>query len=129
MKEITKEELKKYSNGHCLTVGRLKEFLNKYDFPDDAPVVIERVQDVYYEKNGWDVYLKPNEHTEYAEQWNRDIESGKYLDKSQYPLMEEEMLIPYTEEEIKNSMSQYHPAWSCVHYEDDKDILFIDLHY
>jgi hypothetical protein len=24
---------------------------------------------------------------------------------------------------------QYHPAWGCVRYGDDTDLLFIDLHY
>jgi len=36
-----------------LTVGQLKSYLNNYD--DDYPVYIERVEDVYFEKHGWQV--------------------------------------------------------------------------
>ena len=30
---------------------------------------------------------------------------------------------------VKESMEQYHPAWSCVKYPGEDDTLFIDLHY
>ena len=127
--ELSKEDLKKYANGHHLTVARLKDFLNEHNLPDDAIVVVQRIEEVYYEKHHWGSYLKKGEHTFHAEQWNRDIESGKFLDKEQFPNMREEILIPFTEEQIKESMEQYHPVWSCVRYNDDSDILFLDLHY
>ena len=55
--EMTKDELKSYSDFH-LTVGRLKEILNKHPLPDDAVVVIQRIEDRYFEKHGWKVYVK-----------------------------------------------------------------------
>lgn len=61
--------------------------------------------------------------------WNKDIEDEKYLDKEKYPRVKEENLKPFTEEQIKQSMEQYHPVWGCVRYNDDKDVLFLDLHY
>ncbi len=127
VKEITKEELKNYT--HFLTVGKLKEFLNKHQLPDDARVVVQRVEDVYYEEHNWGVYLKEGENTYQSRQWNEDIEKGKYLDKEQYPNIKVENLKPNTEEQIKESMEQYHPVWSCVRYNDDEDVLFLDLHY
>ena len=60
LKEITKEELMKYQL--MLTVGRLKEFLEKSNLPDDAPVLIQRVEDHYYESGNWGVYVKLAEH-------------------------------------------------------------------
>ena len=42
--------------------------------------------------------------------------------------MKEESLKLFTEEQIRQSMEQYHPIWSCVRYKDDKDVLFLDLH-
>ena len=90
VKELSKKGLKDYSD--YLTVGRLKEFLNEHNLPDDAKVVVERVEDSYYEKGGWGVYLK------------------------------EDSLTP-------GFPNQYTPVWSCVRYKDDKDILFLDLHY
>ena len=47
VKEITKEELMKCQS--ALTVGGLKDFLEKSNIPDDSPVLIQRVEDYYYE--------------------------------------------------------------------------------
>ena len=100
LKEIAKEEL---TNGydHFLTVGGLKKFLNKHNLPESAKVVVQRIEDVYYEKHSWGVYLKEGEHTFKDDDGNI----------------------------VKSSMEQYHPAWCCVKYNDEDDILFIDLHY
>lgn len=53
-----KEFKEKYTKHHYLTVGRLKEYLESY--PDDTLVVSQRVEDVYYEKHGWETIKKPN---------------------------------------------------------------------
>ncbi len=127
LKEYTKEDLKGLM--HYLTVGELKRFLAENDLPDEAPVVIQRVHDVYFNKHGWGVYLKEGEHAYQARKFNKDIEEGKYLDKAKYPNAKEATLSPFPEAFIKESMEQYHPAWSCCTYKGDEDILFIDLHY
>jgi len=100
LQEITKEDIKTGYKDY-LTVGDLKAFLSKYDLPDNAKIMIQRVEDVYYEKHNWAVYLKEGEHTFKGNDGNN----------------------------FKDSMEQYHPAWSCVRYKDDNDLLFIDLHY
>lgn len=97
--EISNQELKKYTD--ALTVGDLKKFIVQHDLQDDAKVMVQRVEDVYYERHGWNVYLKEGEHT------FKDNEGNV----------------------VKESMEQYHPAWSCVRYGDDDNLLFIDLHY
>ena len=125
-KVLSKEDVLKYN--HFLTVGELKKFLNEHDLPDKSPVMIQRIEDVYYENHNWGVFLKMGESANREIQWNNDIKSGKYLDKDEYPKMKKENLILSSEETIKNMMEQYTPAWSCVRYEDDKDMLFIDLH-
>ena len=100
VEKITKEEIQeKYID--FLTVGRLKAFLEKYNPPDSANVLIQRVEDVYYEKHGWKVLLKEGEHTFKDEEGNI----------------------------VEESLDQYHPAWSCVKYRDEDDLLFIDMHY
>lgn len=88
--QLSRDDIKNKYRDH-LTVGKLKEFLYKNNLPDDAMVVIQRIEDAYYEKNGWSVYSK--------------------FDK------------------IDNALSEYTPAWSCVGYKDEHDILFINLHY
>lgn len=100
IREILKKELIDKSNHH-LTVGDLKKFLNKHNLPDNAVVLIQRVEDIYYEKHQWGVYLKEGEYT-----------------------------IKDTEGKIeKDSLTQYTPAWCCVNYKDENELLFIDLHY
>ena len=55
VKKLTKEEANK-GYQHHLTVGKLKEFLYKSELPNDAPVMIQRVEDFYFDKSGWKVY-------------------------------------------------------------------------
>ncbi len=86
MKQITSEQAKnKYV--HYLRVGDLKKQLDEY--PDDALVVAQRVEDVYYEKHGWETLKKPNpmyeeDEIEYTAVWSpvlyRDDTDVFYLD-------------------------------------------------
>jgi hypothetical protein len=43
---------------HYLTVGQLRDKLDKY--PDDALVVAQRVEDIYYETRNWKTIDKPD---------------------------------------------------------------------
>jgi len=99
-KEITKQELEE-GYKHFLTVGNLKKFLSEHNFPDDAKVVVQRVEDFYYEENNFGVYLKEGEHT------FRDSKGNI----------------------VRESLEQYTPAWCCVKYRDEDNVLFIDMHY
>ena len=49
IKKLTKEDIKKYKNH--LTVGELKEFVKKNGIPDNAKIMIQRVEDFYFERN------------------------------------------------------------------------------
>lgn len=100
VKEIIKQELTT-NYQHYVTVGRLKQHIVMFNIPDTAKIMIERVEDRYYNHNNWGVYFKRGDHTI----------------KDQYG-----NIIPST-------LTQYTPAWSCVKYSDDNDLLFIDLHY
>lgn|SRR5574343_77240 len=100
-RELTKEEIQ---SGWHLTVGKLKMFLEEYKLSDDAPILIQRVEDFYYENNNWGVYLKEDYQTNYAISKNPDVDPREF-------------------------MNQYTPAFSTVNYLGDEDILFIDLHY
>lgn len=135
MRELSRKELLKYRDGGFMTVKELKDFIGRHHISDDAIIAIERVEDSYYDKpdgKGWGVYCKEAEWSGRMKAHNEDIDSGKYLDKEQYPHIKENdtFLKKYTEEEITAERVQYHPAWGCVKYRDeDNDILFIDLHY
>jgi hypothetical protein len=104
----TEEELLDYS--HYLTVGDLKKFIIENNIPDNAMVVTQRVEDMYFEprnpnRTGWGVLLKDND-------YSLNIVDTENLD----------------EDTINKFKTQYSPTWSCVGYED-KRFLFIDLHY
>lgn len=149
MNIINKEGLDSFRKTGYLTVGALKSFIEKNNIPDDALVLIERVEDKYFngidisgmnsgngvlpegsKTKGWGVYTKESYWYFVANEHNKKIESGVYLDKEQYPDIEEgsAFLKPYSEEELNDSKTQYHPAWCCVKYTDDNE-LFIDMHY
>lgn len=125
--ELTKEELKHFGISHYLTVGRLKKYLEEHPFDDDSMVVVERVADHYYETGGWKSYYKENEHTHWAREWNEEIDKGT-IHKT-YPRLKSEQIKKHSEERLQEMKTQYHPIWCCVRYGDDKDILFLDLHY
>lgn len=85
---MTPQEFKeRYTKHHYLTVGKLKEYLAHY--PDDALVVAQRVEDVYYEKHGWQTLKKPDpmfkdHEIEYSPVWSpvlyRNDKECFYLD-------------------------------------------------
>jgi len=151
MEKLTKEQLSNYN--HHLTVGRLKEFIEKYNISDDAIIVVERVEDSYFEGSdisgmrgcndtedgiypegskaqGWGVYLKKGQGWHMCDRHNKKVRSGEYNNKEQYPDLADKDIKEIPEEEMEEMMTQYHPAWSCVKYPDEgDDILFINLHY
>jgi hypothetical protein len=85
---MTPQEFKeRYTKHHYLTVGKLKEYLA--DYPDDALVVTQRVEDMYYEKYGWQTLKKPDpiftrQEIEYSPVWSpvlyKDDKECFYLD-------------------------------------------------
>lgn len=115
MRTITKEELLKSRDGGRLTVGQLKQFIAENEISDDAIVVVERVEDQYYE-GGVDISgiasFTENGFVESLPEGSRSTEWGVYVKKRDgFPV-------------------QYHAAWqSPIYFDDKKDILFIDLHY
>jgi hypothetical protein len=68
-----KEFKEKYKKYRYLTVGELKKYLE--DYPDDALAVSQRVEDVYYEKHGWETLKRPDpmyegHNVEYTAVWS-----------------------------------------------------------
>lgn len=154
MNKIKKEDLYRYTEKGFLTVGRLKKFIQEQNLPDDAPVVVQRIEDRYYEGNdisgmrgcpdtedgiyppgsrseGWGVYLKEGEAYRSVEMMNAKMEEEIIRRENGSP--EEFPMIKDPKEYIiepgDEFKDQYHPVWSPVLYRDDKDILFLDLHY
>jgi hypothetical protein len=122
------EDLSKYKD--YLTVGKLKKFLEEHpELPDDANVLIQRVEDRYYEENGWGVVLKEGDYYHmYKEQNYRMNEEIKRRKNGEHPKYEMEDPSKFIVELDDTMKEQYHPSWCCLKYKDD-DNLYIDLHY
>ncbi len=127
---MNKEELLSYRNHGYMTVGTLKKFIGDHQISDESIVVVQRIEDLYYEDHGWKVYLKEAEGSNWMKSYNDALDRGEFDDKEKYPDFKDEMRVKFTEQQITEASSQYHPAWCPVLYEDDgKEILFLDLHY
>jgi len=55
-KKMTRDDLKRYEHNMC--VGQLLEFIEEHDISKDALVLVQRIEDRYFERNNWDVYEK-----------------------------------------------------------------------
>lgn len=100
-KILTRDDvLNKYSD--YLTIGQLKEHIKEYNLPDHAKVVIQRVEDIYFEKHGWGVLKKESDLTYKCKEWNKELEKGKEYMSENYPNIKEgdPHLIPHIEEEM-----------------------------
>jgi hypothetical protein len=127
-KDLSLEELKDYKE-YC-TIGQLLDFINEYNLPRDNKVLVERVEDVYYEEHGWKT-VKKEEFMFWSEmELINKAKSGGFNNKEDYPLMTEEKInnIIEMEKTIDGTKNEYHPVFSPVKYKDD-DNLYLDLHY
>lgn len=129
---ITDEDIPRYKSHFFLTKGKLKEWLNEHDdIPDDALVMIQRIEDHYYENNHWGVYLKKGESynniLDFSDEMRKEIERRNKGLEPEYPGIEDPN--KYINTPTEKDMDQYHPAWCCVRYKDDNNAMFIDLHY
>lgn len=129
---LTEKEVKEKFEHH-LTVGDLKKSIELYNIPDEAKVVIQRIEDVYFKRHGWGVMLKEGEHYHNTIQMNKNMreeiarrERGEEPDYSK--IEDPNQFILEDENILRELKEQYIPAWCVVGYED-KDFLFIDLHY
>jgi hypothetical protein len=126
-KKLTIDEVK---NHHGLSVGDLRKFLkDNPDLTDDAPVLVERIEDFYFEKNGWGVVLKEGEHYHYIKQSNQNmLDEIARRERGEDPEYGMENPSDYIQEPTEEDMNQYIHTWCCVKYKDE-NALFIDLHY
>ena len=114
-----------YRNG--FTVGDLLKYIEEHKIPHNVPIVYQRIEDVYFEKHGWTPLLKEGESYQNAKQWNEDIDSGKYLDKTQYPLMSDKDLKKIPEEMMDDLKDEYIAVFTPCLY--DYEYLYLNAHY
>lgn len=137
---INREELQSYVKNHHLSVGALRKFLEKNpDLTDDTPVVIQRVEDMYYDgfefngshTTGWGVWAHAGDSYYSAKSMNErmleEIKTRARGEEWQYPKIEDPTEF-ITDLEDKELLDKYSPAW-CIFTDKEKDITYINLHY
>jgi hypothetical protein len=126
---LTKDQMDKHEGIPYLTVGEIKKFIKDHDLPDNSKVLIERVEDFYYDENNWSVYPKNGylyySHDSTNKRMREEIERRANGEEPEYEMENPEDYI-YESDDLDKS--QYTPAFCCVKFEED-DILFINLHY
>jgi hypothetical protein len=154
MNDVSKESLAE-RHGHYMRVGDLRKALANPDLSDDAIVLIEHVDDIYYERGRdvvgfssppedgttgvfpkdyhpeeWPVVLRDGYWGWHMKDHNRKVDSGYYADPKNFPEPHPEHKRRYTDEEIRQAMTKFAPAYCCgVGGKDDKDVFFIHMHY
>lgn len=115
---------------YYLTIGKLRKFLQEHpELPDDALVLSQRVEDVYYEQHGWGVVLKEGDHYNTVKTHNIRMEEEIYRRKNgEHPKYDIEDPSQYIQELTDDLKDQYHPVFSCTKYKDDEN-LYLYLHY
>lgn len=117
------EEVVKFGKHYC-TVKTLKEYIAKYNIPDDAIVMMQRVEDVYFGERGWPTIKKKGDAWRTCQLFNEKI------DDPELPGMKGKTTI--SEEEMEKAKTEYYPCWSPVIYRDeehDKHYFYLDAHY
>lgn len=129
-KEIKKLTIKDlFDQNRNLTVGDLKRFIEENKLSDDAPILVQRVEDVYFGKHGWGVLLQKSDFYYQCVKTNKMIDDGVYNNKDNYPNIDDPEKFRTTEEELESYKDQYIPTFCCVREDDKNDILLINLHY
>lgn len=121
--EIKPDEIKSLKNFFYLTVGKLKKILE--DYPEDGMILVERVEDLYFDTHNWGVVKKENPIFNQLKEIGKDDESGMIDNKEKYPTP----ITPLDDLELEGLKDQYCPAFSVAKYYDDKDNVYIKLHY
>lgn len=72
-----------------LTLGQLRQRVERWgDLPDDTPVCIERIEDVYFEKHGWSTFDQQlagmADAESFFQAWGCLSHDGKILIKAHY---------------------------------------------
>ncbi|MCK9273389.1 hypothetical protein M0P65_07675 [Candidatus Gracilibacteria bacterium] len=120
MKELTKEDLAEYKENHYLTVGKLRKSLE--NVPDDSIVLVERIEDKYFENNNEGVYPIEGQFCYFAKKYNEDVKNGEWGTHLYHDT--------YTDEQISSFQEQFVPAWSSSKYhKDENEIFLIHMHY
>lgn len=121
----TIEDVSTYT--HYCDVGTLLDFIAKHKLPRDAKVLLQRVEDKYFENHNWGVVRKEGQFYNEAIDRNKKIDAG-YFNKEDFPKLEDPEVLRASAEDLEELKEQYYPTWCPVKYKDDNN-LYLDAHY
>jgi len=128
-KELTEEEFIRHRKNSA-TIKELREAIK--DLPDDGSILVQRVEDFYYVKNNWGVVKKEgywyDSHLRMNQKMRDEIERREIGLPGEFEMDDPNKYI-LTEEEMSEMKDEYTLAQSTFTYNDDKENLFINLHY
>ena len=116
------------NKSHGLTMKELREFINKNpQIKDNTKVLIERIEDKYFERNGWQTLLVKGEKYYNAEEFNKKM-LQEIKDRKQGKGEYQKELNPKKAIKILNDdlKDKFFPAWCIL---KDKDFVYIFNHY
>lgn len=135
---MTKEDLLSKTN-HSLTMKDLREFVeDNKDLDDNAPVIVERVLDLYFEGSewnakkidGWAVLRKEGYHYHNSLEWNRkmqeEIERRGRGEEPEYDRLENPLEAIFGEKELEEMKEQFYQP-HCI--TTDSEVVYIYSHY
>lgn len=105
-----------------MTVRELREAIS--NLPDDGEVYVQRIEDFYFEDNGWPVKKVEGEHYHRMVRYRDDVASGKYPDHGEEVNL---YIISTINQELEACKEQYIDTHCCIDY-DGKN-LYITSHY
>ena len=105
---------------HYSTVGELLKFIKDNNIPDDAKILMQRVEDVYFDKHGWTTTNKEGYEYHSIVSMNEALKAKEktFLNRTE----------PLSEEELEACKERYYHCWCQVKYSGD-DNLYLDAHY
>lgn len=126
------EYVKIFQNSHGLKMSDLRDFVNKNpQIPGDTMVVVERVEDRYFENHGWHVYDHPgwfyNTYLSFNNSMDEENERRKMGEKPEFGEIEYPLENKFTEDDLEGSKEQFFRAWDISNL--NNKIVLIHNHY
>lgn len=135
---MTKEELLSKTN-HSLRMKQLRKFVeNNKDISDEAPIIVERVEDSYFQEkpwhdgsmiNGWGVLKVEGFHYHSALTRNKEMqEESERRERGEEPEygLENPLEYIFSEEDLEEMKEQFYQP-HCI--STDKEVVYIYSHY
>lgn len=113
---------------HNLKLKDLRKLVaNTYSMDENTPVLVERVEDKYFEKNGWSTYKGLNQFYHQGSKLREDLKKENWMED--YPdLLQKERDSIINETETDYYTDQFYAAW-CIIADKENKIIKIHSHY